>query len=231
MELPRLILVPGMAVDGRLFGPQREAFPDLEVPAWLEPESQRESLAHYAERLAAAALKSSARGGSVRRIVVGGLSMGGMLALEMARHLGARAVAQIASCDHPSAVLPVLAAGDKVGRVTPTPVLALGKRVATLFVGRGGLPAEQRRLVVHMLRDIDIEFLRWCGRAVMSWEGCEDPGVPVHHIHGTRDWVLPISRLRTPPTRVVEGGAHVLNMSHAREVNEFLGRVLREHGA
>lgn len=229
--LPRLILIPGMAVDGRLFEPQREAFPDLEVPAWLAPESATESLARYGERMAAAVLKASSRGDSGRPIVVGGLSLGGMIALEMARHLGARAVAQIASCDHPSAVLPLLAACDPIGRVTPTPLLSLGKRVASLFVGRGGLPAEHRRLVVEMLRDIDIGFVRWSGRAVMAWPGVADAGAPVHHIHGTRDWVLPMSRLRTPPTQVVEGGAHVLNMSHAREVNEFLGRVLRENGA
>ena len=217
----RFILVPGMGVDERVFGPQRAAFPSMEVPAWIEPEKD-ESLSHYAARMAASLSPSSAP------TVVGGLSMGGMLALEMARHLNARAVVQIASCDHPDAVLPLLTMAEPIGQNVPKGVLSLGKRVAALFVGRGGVPPEHRRLVQAMLKDMSIEFIRWAGFAITHWQGLKDPGVPVHHIHGTRDWVIPISRLRTPPTRIVQGGAHVLNMSHGQEVNDFLREVM-EH--
>lgn len=208
-----------MGVDGRVFEPQREVLPRLEVPWWIAPEHD-ESLSHYAERMAASLPKSSAP------TVVGGLSMGGMLALEMARHLNARAVVQIASCDHPDAVLPLLTMAEPIGQNVPTGVLSLGKRIAALFVGRGGVPREHRRLVQAMLKDMSIDFIRWAGFAITRWPGLKDPGVPVHHIHGTRDWVIPMSRLRTPPTRVVHGGAHVLNMSHAREVNAFLREVM-----
>lgn len=215
----RLILVPGMGVDGRVFTPQRAAIPSIEVPAWIEPEKD-ESLSHYAERLAASLPQSD------RPTIVGGLSMGGMLALEMAQHLNAKAVVQIASCDHPDAVLPLLTMSEPVGQNVPTGVLSVGKRLAALFVGRGGVPAEHRRLVQDMLKDMSIDFIRWAGFAITHWPGLADPGMPVHHIHGTRDWVIPISRLRTPPTHVVQGGAHVLNMSHEREVNEFLRKVM-----
>jgi len=217
----RLILVPGMGVDGRVFEPQRVVFPSLEVPKWIDPERD-ESLSHYAERMAASLPRSEAP------IVVGGLSMGGMLALEMARHLRARAVVQIASCDHPDAVLPLLTMSEPIGQAVSTGTLHLGKRLAAMFVGRGGVPPEYRRLVQAMLRDMSIEFIRWAGFAVTRWEGLLDPGVPVHHIHGTRDWVIPMSRLRTPPTRVVRGGAHVLNMSHEREVNAFVREVMEK---
>jgi pimeloyl-ACP methyl ester carboxylesterase len=211
-----------MGVDARLFVPQREAFPDLEVPAWLKPDGVDESLAHYAERLAASCKTT---GDPTRPIVIGGLSMGGMLALEMAKHLDVKVVAMMASCDHPCAVMPLLALGDKVGRMTPRAVLSMGKVVARLFVGRGGVSPERRKLLQDMLRDMDVGFLKWAGRAVMAWGGVlgsDLPGVVIMHAHGTRDWVLPLSRLRTAPTLVVEGGAHVLSMSHAREVNEFL---------
>lgn len=217
----RLILVPGMGVDGRVFTPQRAAFPMMEIPAWIDPEVN-EPLSHYATRLAASLPKSEAP------TVVGGLSMGGMVALEMAKHVNARAVVQISSCDHPDAVLPLLTMSEPIGQSVSTGVLNLGKRLAALFVGRGGVPSEHRRLVQQMLKDISIDFIRWAGYAITRWPGLADPGVPVHHIHGTRDWVIPISRLRTPPTRIVQGGAHVLNMSHEREVNEFLREVMEK---
>jgi hypothetical protein len=47
----RLIMLPGMGVDQRLFEPQRRLFPNLEVPPWIEPHL-RENLADYARRWA-----------------------------------------------------------------------------------------------------------------------------------------------------------------------------------
>jgi pimeloyl-ACP methyl ester carboxylesterase len=218
----RLVLVPGMGVDGRLFDVQREAFPQLEVTRWLRPE-RRETLAHYAQRLAAMVPR-----GDGRPMVVGGLSMGGMLALEMAPHLGAKAIVLLASCDHPSAVTPLLGVGERLSRVVPGPVISLGKAIAPMFVGRGGVPQASRAKLQAMLREMDVEFLRWAGRAIMEWPGVRRASAPVHHAHGSRDWVIPVSRLRKRPSVVVEGGAHVLSMSHAGVVNGFVAGVL--HG-
>ncbi len=100
--------------------------------------------------------------------------------------------------------------------------------MAPIFLGRGGvIPREHRDALVRMAKELPVGFLRWAARAVVEWDGCgEDelgPGVPVHHIHGTRDWVMPVSRVNA--TEVIKGGAHVLNMSHPREVNAMLARV------
>src|SRR3954464_5327650 len=84
-----LILVPGMAADERLFAPQRAAFPRLLVPAWIEPLPQ-EPLRSYAARLARQVDPG-------RPCVVGGASCGGIVALEMAAPLPARACVLIAS--------------------------------------------------------------------------------------------------------------------------------------
>ena len=35
----RLVLIPGLGADERLFDAQRKAFPELHVPAWIAPES------------------------------------------------------------------------------------------------------------------------------------------------------------------------------------------------
>lgn len=46
----------------------------------------------------------------------------------------------------------------------------------------------------------------------------------VHHIHGTRDWVILPSRVK--PDVWVQGGAHLLNMSHPVEVNRWIAEGL-----
>lgn len=216
---PRLILVPGLGVDRRVFYPQVEAFAGVLIPEWLEPE-RRETLGHYAERLAAA-VREAERG----PVVVGGLSLGGMLALEMSRYLDARAVVLIASCRSPRAVCGPLRLVERFGRVIPTPVIAAGLALGPLFVGRGGgISPADRTLLGEMVRQVPAPFLRWGARAIMEWPGAEQVAAPVHHIHGGHDWVIPIRRVQ--PTVIVSGGSHVLNLSHPGEVNGLLRAVL-----
>jgi hypothetical protein len=48
----RLILLPGLGADARLFAPQAAAFKQLEVPEWLVPR-RGESLEDFGRRMAA----------------------------------------------------------------------------------------------------------------------------------------------------------------------------------
>ena len=217
--MSRIILFPGLGADPRLYGAQRVAVPGVETPAWIEPRL-RETLGDYARRWADRLdLREPA--------VLGGVSMGGMVALEMARHVGperARAVVLIGSCRHPSAANVLLRMSERVSRVVPDVVIGQGRRLGPVFLGRGGtIPAADRALLARMACELPVSFIRWAARAVVEWEGCGDPGVPVHHIHGDQDWVIALRRVR--PTKVVPGGAHVLNMSHPREVNAFIADV------
>lgn len=212
-ELARMVLFPGLGADARLYRAQREAMPWIETPDWLEPRGG-ESLRAYAGRWADELRLDE-------RAVLGGVSMGGMVALEMARHAGARAVVLIGSARHPRCTSGLLRMSERASRLAPEWLLDKGRVLAPLFVGRGGqIPAADRDLLVRMAREAPIGFIRWAARAIIEWEGCADPGVPVHHIHGDRDWAIPARGVR--PDRVVRGGSHVLNMSHPGEVNEFI---------
>ncbi len=89
-QSPKLILLPGLGADSRLFDPQRQAFRDLWSPPWILPRNY-ERLIDYAERMAeVVALREP--------FVLGGVSLGGMIAYEIARHVKAHAVILIASC-------------------------------------------------------------------------------------------------------------------------------------
>src|SRR4051812_19762115 len=98
MSEARLILLPGLGADERMFAPQRATFPRLEVPRWLTPQP-RESLPDYARRMAAGIDPSEP-------LFLGGSSFGGMVALEMARHVRPRAVFLIGSCRAATASVP-----------------------------------------------------------------------------------------------------------------------------
>jgi pimeloyl-ACP methyl ester carboxylesterase len=208
-----LILLPGMAADERLFAPQRAAFPCLLVPAWIEPLPQ-ESLRSYAGRLA-------------RRInpghpcVVGGASFGGIVALEMAAHLQARACVLISSVRSPSE-LPWL---HRLLR--PAAVLGpagLG-RVAAL-VARASAPSLSPRAAQRLRRlsAPQAAFQRWASWAVLTWRPNRAARqVRVYQIHGGADRTFPIRYTR--PDVVVARGGHLLSLTHPQAVNELLAQA------
>ncbi len=212
----RLVLLPGMGADRRLFQPQRAAFPELEVPDWLPPEPS-ESLESYGRRMAAAIDPTPP-------LWLGGVSLGGMVALGMARRVRPEAVFLIGSCRSGRAVPGYLRFLERLSRPLPTRAIELSWVLAPLVAGKvEALDRHQRQLAIEMLRDTPTAFVRWASRALVAWSCADDLTCPVYHIHGDRDRLLPLARVR--PDRVVQGAGHLLSLTHPDAVNAFL----REH--
>lgn len=47
--------------------------------------------------------------------------------------------------------------------------------------------------------------------------------MPIHHVHGDRDRLIPVHRVR--PDRVIAGAGHLLNITHPEAVNDFIARA------
>lgn len=208
-----LILLPGMGADARLFAPQREAFPQLVVPPWIEPR-RGESLAAYAERFA-------------RHIdpgvecFIGGASFGGFVAVEAARHLRAKGCFLIGSVRGPEE-LPSWIRALRPGRwLLPAIPFSLARVFAGLGLAAGGWAVSPAsRQLLRQFADTDAAFLRWACGAVLTWTTPAGIDVPIHQIHGERDHVLPARRTRADV--IVPGAGHVLSLTHAGEVNRFI---------
>src|SRR5688500_20374409 len=114
--MKRLVMLPGLGADARLFEPQRREFPGLEVPPWLPP-VRGESLADYGRRMAA-----QVKGDGP--LCLGGVSFGGMVAVEMARHLPAERVVLVSSCTTGDAVRRSVARFAPLHVVMPPAALA-----------------------------------------------------------------------------------------------------------
>ena len=212
-----LVLLPGLAADARQFAPQRSMFPSLRVGEWI-PHRANESLAEYAARLSPDLKLTSDS-------VLGGSSFGGLVALEVARLTRPRAVVLIGSCRSPRELRTALALFARLGRHLPGFVINSGRGLAVPMARVAGpAPWHIRRELAAMSRGVPAEYLKWAARAVMSWPGCADPGVPVHQIHGLLDWMMPVGRVRADV--VVPGAGHVLNMTHPELVNQFIGDVI-----
>jgi pimeloyl-ACP methyl ester carboxylesterase/N-acetylglutamate synthase-like GNAT family acetyltransferase len=220
----RLVLLPGLGTTGRLFEPQRREFPHLEVPPWLAPRPP-ETLAAYGERMAAAL------GAGGDDLLLGGVSFGGMVALEMARHARARAVVLIASCTTGAALTPVAHMLARLARGLPpralVPPRPLWRLVAWSLGARTG---EERALVYELIRTSLPGFAHWGLGAIVGWRPGPPP-CPVRQIHGADDRLIRASRVR--PDVLVAGAGHLINVTHENQVNTFLrelrpGLTLRE---
>ena len=71
-----------------------------------------------------------------------------------------------------------------------------------------------------MVAATPIGFIRWASRAVFSWDGVDDLPMPVFHVHGERDRIIPARRVRAD--RIITGAGHLLNVTHADAVNQFI---------
>jgi pimeloyl-ACP methyl ester carboxylesterase len=205
-----LILLSGMAADERLFAPQRTAFPQLLVPKWIEPLAE-ESLKAYACRLAQLLDPGLP-------CVVGGASFGGIVALEMATHLQARACVLISSVRSPSELPWCYRLLRPMAIVGPAGL----RRLAGLAT-QISAPSLPPRAAQHLRRlsEAEATFLRWATWAVLTWQPSpEVRRLRVYQIHGGADRTLPVRYTR--PDVVVAHAGHLLPLTHPQAVNEFL---------
>lgn len=211
-DLP-LILLPGLGTDERLYALQKMVFPDLIVPPWLPP-GYHETLPEYAARLAAAVNPG-------RPCFVGGTSFGGMLALEMTRHLSAKGCLLI-SCVRSADELPLWARvlGPYAWLLPPGSDRALSWFGTLMRFTIGPfLPKNPRQFFIQLSKTRSPQ-LSWACRVAPQWRPTGDWPCPVFHLHGTRDHLLRATL--TTPTQLVVRGGHLLPLTHPFVVNAFL---------
>lgn len=228
-------MLPGLAADERLLCEQRKAFEaNSTVPAWLTPEPG-ETLRAYSERFAA---HLGARGLLGEPFAFVGFSFGGQVALEMSRVLRRRgealptAIVLISACRTRDAVTADFKRQVRVGTLLPDALVrAVAIRASGAFAKRA-LADEPRwvELVRGMALDLDVPMLKWGGRATAAWGWTRDDerelteaGVRVHHVHGSRDVIIP--PVAGYPDELVEDAGHLIQWTHAERVNDAIRRA------
>ncbi len=225
IDLPaRLVLLPGLGANHELFTPQKRVFGDaLETPDFIPPTSANESIGSYAQRWAPM-LKSQA--GDDRPVIVGGISLGGMVAVEMAEALGAMGVVLVSSARRDAGVSLRSRVADLLGK--PIPAAAGPKLLSAMslpFALLDGLDDDEYTLVKRMAAAADPRVLKWGCGAIADWEFAGPIRVPIHQIHGSKDCILPPNGDADVEIR---GGGHLINLTHPQTVNRFIGDAVQK---
>ena len=151
-----------------------------------------------------------------------GLSMGGMLAIEIANQLHPAQTILISSI--PSSLhLPLYY--RYLGRLHLHKIIPIGlvQKAAILKRLFTTESEEDKRMLKAMIRRSNAPFIRWAMGAILNWQ-CVVVPEKLFHIHGTHDEILP--KRFTKPTHVIAKGGHLMVMNRASDVNKILAEIL-----
>ena len=209
-----IYLLPGVGCDARLFERLDLAGFDVVLLEWPAFEA-KDSLATIAQRLL-----SSVRTDEPHVLV--GVSMGGMVAQELAVLTNPQKVVLISSWTGPHEWPRHVRFGARFGvhRVIREWTMRAAWPVKRLMDPREGAVD---RLLWDMAMKQSARQLRNGTAAIMRWNGSQWKG-PLVRIHGDKDIVTP---LRFPVDHLVKGGQHVMILTKADEVSQVLVRCLR----
>ncbi|HVM89119.1 MAG TPA: alpha/beta hydrolase [Puia sp.] len=211
----KVYFISGLAADSRVFTyiklPDNCETVYLE---WIKP-LHNESLKSYAMRLAQQIDTS-------KPFSVIGLSMGGMIASEIAQ-LVKPSVTILISSVPVSSHLPFyfkVAGKLRLHKFVTARMVKSAAVIKRFFTAETN---EDKVMIRQIIKESDAGFIHWAINAILKWRNDQFPASYIH-IHGTRDEVLPIRC--TKPTHIIFGAGHLMIMTHAGQLNKILSEVL-----
>ena len=214
----KVYFISGLAADSRVFIHIRlpHGYEMIHLN-WI-PHQKNESLSQYALRL-------GEKINTLESFALVGLSMGGMIATEIAKKYPPVALILLNSVPTHRAMPNYFqwAYILRLHKLIPVTALKLASKLKRGFTT--DIKTDQL-LIKQIIRESDPDFIRWGINAILSWKNKIIP-TPLWHIHGSEDGILPIRF--TKPTHKIQGGNHLMIMSKAAELNLFLREILEHY--
>jgi pimeloyl-ACP methyl ester carboxylesterase len=210
--------MPGLAASTAIF--ERIALPEDAFEVYLlewEIPLDGESLPDYAKRIT--------RNIKHENPVLIGVSFGGILVQEMAKHIEARKVIIISSVKS-NAEFPrrmKIAKTTKAYKLIPMRLILNVESLAKFSFGEK--INKRLKLYEKFLSVRDIRYLDWAVEQVILWDRTKIDD-NVIHIHGDQDEVFPIKYIAN--CKVVKGGTHIMILNKYKWLNENLPKIILE---
>jgi pimeloyl-ACP methyl ester carboxylesterase len=204
-------------------GANEHAFMNLQLPGikqihlkWFQP-LVKETMESYAKRMSEKI--------TTKDPIIVGLSLGGMVAIEIAKIIPVKKTILISSCKTAKEVPWYF----KIGRVLPAhkliPVSWIAGSYGPIVWFLGAITDEQLdRLKKVIDKSLFYRFDKWAMDAIVKWKNNIIPP-NVIHIHGNKDKMLPYKFVKADHT--IDGGTHLMVLTKGKKVSEILLHELR----
>jgi pimeloyl-ACP methyl ester carboxylesterase len=216
-KIAKAYFLSGLGADHRFFKKQIENNILLQILPWLIPKGN-ESLESYAGRMVNQIPEDD------KKIILGGVSFGGIIALEMAKLIHTEKIILISSVKTASE-LPLHV---KIWRYFPVYNLLGGEFMKyagitfRYFFGR--MPSEEKITFIRMVKDSNPLFIKWAAGKICNWKNKDIPR-NIIHLHGSSDLIFPFKNIRQPVTKI-EKGTHIMILTSFEKINEKLKEAL-----
>jgi pimeloyl-ACP methyl ester carboxylesterase len=212
--MKKVYFISGLGADKRVFSFLDLSFCEPVFIDWITP-LKKESLENYARRLRDTIPESHP--------TIAGISFGGMLTAEMAK-ADPNIAAIIIASNKTSTEFPGYLRAARYFPVYKWLPPGMLKRSAYAFKWMLGRNEKvQKKIILDIIRDTDMNFVKWAVGAILNWESKDARG-NIIHIHGTRDKLLPYRLVKADYT--IEGGPHVLPLDKHEEISALLRTLI-----
>lgn len=214
----KVYFIPGLGADQRIF--HHVELPEGFYPVYLDwkKPGANETLEDFSLRMAAE-IDSS------KPFALVGLSMGGMMATEIAKQLKPAKLILLSSVGTRKELPAYFNFVQKyhLHHLIPARVFTSASIIKRLFTAES---REDKILLRQIIRETDPSFVRWAINAVLNWKNESGPE-GCYHIHGDRDEILPLKNTRA--THVIQNGTHMMVLNRHKELNKMLAGILLEN--
>jgi pimeloyl-ACP methyl ester carboxylesterase len=213
--MSKIYLIPGLGADCRIYQHIDLQGYDVVNVSWIEPDKQ-DTLSTYAQKLI------DYYSITPQSIVIGN-SLGGMLAIEIAKRIELDKAILISS-------IKIADEGPRsfkwyrylpLYRLLPEKWLpSMGFMVKKVM---GKMSKHHQELFISMLKSTSPKFVKWAMGAILHWDNQIIPK-NVYHITGDKDKIFPYKRIKG--ATIVNGGTHIMIFNKAKQINTWLKEIL-----
>ena len=213
----KIFLISGLGADTRLYNNIDLQDNEVIPVDWIEPHIT-DTLNMYAQKLVHQYNITSAS-------VVIGTSLGGMLAIEIAKQMRLNKVILISSIktiDEAPWYFPLFRTLPIYKLIPGEIIQKMGFLVKPIF---GKFKENGGWLFEDMLKKSSPTFLKWAMKAALAWNNKTVPP-NVYHLIGDKDLVFSYKRIKD--AKVIKGGTHIMVYDKAKQINKILKSILRK---
>ncbi|MCY7291887.1 MAG: alpha/beta hydrolase [Ferruginibacter sp.] len=181
---------------------------------WITP--------HKNETIESYALRLIVQINTVNPILIG-LSFGGMMAVEVAKHISTEKIILISSAKNKNEIPYYFRVAGTLGLhkiIAPALLVKVNIFTNWFFSSR---TVEDKKMLSAILHDTNPVFLKWAIAKIVTWKN-----TTIHQnlqqLHGTADRILPYKKVMVAAK--IEGGAHLMVVSNAEEVSAMLRKMI-----